>query len=64
MHDGPHERRERRARDMIAAAGLHLEQRGRAWRIRGPGVDMLIGSLADVERRDLVPYLPRQVTDG
>lgn len=52
-----HIRREQRARAAIKAAGLRVEPVGNAWRVHGPGVYVLVASLAHVNAEDLRPHV-------
>ena len=40
---------------------IQVTQRGACFVLRGPGVDLTVADLADVNvRTDLVPYMPRK----
>lgn len=53
------EARERQARNLIERHGCRLYRHGRAWRIVGPGTDVLIADLAWLSVRDFAPLLVR-----
>jgi hypothetical protein len=44
-----------RAAHMVQKRKLNIEPFGRAWRIYGPGVDMVFSRPSDVMESDLVP---------
>ena len=40
--------------------GITIQQQGKAWVLRGPGVDLLVADLASVTLDNLEPHLPRE----
>ena len=60
MHD-PRERRRQAIKAEAARRRIQVTQRGAAFVLLGPGVDLTVADLADVNvRTDLVPYMPRK----
>ena len=53
------EQQRRRVEELCRERGIRIEQRGRAWRLRGAGVDLLVADLGIVDERTLAPYRPR-----
>jgi len=46
---------ESEARAMIEQRGLRLDRRGRAWRITGTGIDLLLADLRHLHATDVRP---------
>lgn len=44
----------------IQRRGLNLIQHGKAWRICGLNVDVIVSDLADLDHDHLLPHLPRK----
>ena len=57
------DQREQRRDEILAECaerGITIEQRERSYLLRGPGVHVLAADLADLDTKDLVPYIPRK----
>jgi hypothetical protein len=52
--------RERVVHELLRERNLTLERFGKAWRIRGRGVELLVAEYHGLTWRDLVPYSPRR----
>lgn len=48
--------KEAQARAMVAKAGLELIPFGKAWWIKGNGVDMIVADLGLIAAKDLMPW--------
>lgn len=41
-----------------ARRGIKVTQRGNGWKLHGPGVDIAVSDLANLDANDLAPYQP------
>lgn len=58
------EQRRQRVRQECQERGIAIRQRGKAWHLSGPGIDLLTADLANVEPSLLKPYQPRERMRG
>jgi len=46
-----------------AQRGIAIEQRERCYLLHAPGVSLMAADLADLDTKDLAPYMPRKHTE-